>query len=110
AMLIEAHRLQAAGPLQSRLLGQQRVLALALPVQSGEQTIAIAYVELPYAPLQEAFRRQRAPDVRMDLRQGDGHGDLLIDSIGSSGTDDTLGDTGTPIPESLFRIASRPRQ
>jgi len=110
AMLIEAHRQQQAGLLQSRLVGQQRVLALALPVQRGEETLAYAYVELPYAPLQEAFRRQRVSDLRMDLRQGGGHGDLLIDTIGSTDTTDTLADAGTPVPDSLFRISSRPRE
>jgi phosphomannomutase/phosphoglucomutase len=110
AMLIEAHRQQHAGLLQSRLSGQQRVLALALPVQRGEETLAYAYIELPYAPLQEAFRRQRVSDMRMDLRQGGGHGDLLIDTIGSTDTGDTLADAGTPVPDSLFRISSRPRE
>jgi phosphomannomutase/phosphoglucomutase len=110
ATLIEAHRQQHASLLQSRLVGQQRVLTLALPVQRGEETLAYAYVELPFAPLQEAFRRQRAADVRMDLRQGGGHGDLLIDTIGSTSTDDTLADAGTPVPDSLFRIGSRPKQ
>ena len=110
AMLIEAHRLQGPGLLQSRLVGQQqRVLALAVPVRHGDDTLAIAYVELPFAPLQQAFRSQRVSDVRVDLRQGDGHGDLLIDNIGG-GTDDTLADAGTPIPDSLFRIGSRPLQ
>ena len=110
AMLIEAHRQQHAGLLQSRLVGQQRVLTLALPVQHGEETLAYAYVELPYAPLQEAFRQQHVVDVRMDLRQGDGHGDLLIDMIGSTTTDDTLADAGTSVPDSLFRIGSRPKE
>jgi len=110
AMLIEAHRMQAPGLLQSRLVGQQRVLALAVPVRRGDETVAIAYVELPFAPLQQAFRSQRVSDVRVDLRQGDGHGDLLIDNIGGSGTDDTLAEAGTPIADSLFRIGSRPRQ
>jgi len=111
AMLIEAHRQQRAGLLQSRQNAQQqRVLVLALPVQREGQTLAYAYVELPYAPLQQTFEQQRASDVRMDLRQGDGRGDLLIASIGSSGTDDTLADAGTPIADSLFRIGSRPRQ
>jgi phosphomannomutase/phosphoglucomutase len=110
AMLIDAHRQQHAGLLQSHLAGTQRVLALALPVQRGDQALAYAYVELPYAPLQQAFQQQVVQDVRMDLRQGDGHGDLLIDSIGSTGTDDTLADVGTPVPDSLFRIGARPRE
>ena len=109
AMLIDAHRQQQPALLQSRSIGSQRVLALALPVQRGEQTLAYAYVELPYAPLQEAFRQQRVADVRMDLRQGDGHGDLLLDSIGG-GMTDTLADAGTPVPESLFRVGSRPKE
>jgi phosphomannomutase/phosphoglucomutase len=110
AMLIEAHRQQHAGLLQSRSSGNQRVLAIATPVQHGEDILAYSYVELPYSPLQEAFREQHVSDVRMDLRQGDGHGDLLIDTIGSTGTDDTLADSGTPIPDSLFRIATRPKE
>jgi phosphomannomutase/phosphoglucomutase len=111
ATLLQAHRLHQTGLLASRLnKEQQRVLVLALPLQHEDDTLAYAYVELPYAPLQAAFQQQRVPDVRMDLRQGDGRGDLLIDSIGGSGTDDTLADAGTPIPDSLFRIGSRPRE
>jgi len=110
ATLVEAHRLRAPGLLQSRLVGQQRVLALAVPVQRGDEILAYAYVELPYAPLREAFHRQRVSDVRMDLRQGEGQGDLLIDSLGGGGTDDTLAEPGTPVPGSLFRIGSRPRE
>ena len=113
AMLIEAHRQLHAGLLQSRqnTTTQQRVLALALPVQRDSETLAYAYIELPYAPLQEAFRHQRvSSDVRVDLRQGDGRGDLLLDSIGGGDTTDTLGEAGTPVADSLFRIGSRPRE
>ncbi|HSC12614.1 MAG TPA: phosphomannomutase/phosphoglucomutase, partial [Rhodanobacteraceae bacterium] len=41
----------------------------------------------------------------IDLRQGDGRGDLLLDSIGSN-TVSTLNYPGDPIADSAFRIAS----
>jgi phosphomannomutase/phosphoglucomutase len=111
AMLVEAHRRRAAAPLQSRMNGKnERVLALAAPVKHGSDVLAYAYVELPFAPLQDAFHQQSVSDLRMDLRQGDGRRDVLLDSIGSSGTENTLIQTGVEIPDSLFRIAARPRQ
>jgi phosphomannomutase/phosphoglucomutase len=111
ATLLQAHRQHQTGSVMSRLnKDHQRVLVLALPLEHENDTLAYAYVELPYAPLQAAFEQQRVSDVRMDLRQGDGRGDLLIETIGGFGTDDTLADAGTPIPDSLFRIGSRPRE
>jgi phosphomannomutase/phosphoglucomutase len=81
--------------------GQQ--LLLALPVRSGGQIAAFALVEQPFAPIVETFRRSSLSGARLDLRQGDGRGDVLIASIGSGG--DSSGDLGEPVPGSSLRIA-----
>ncbi|MGA9332768.1 MAG: phosphomannomutase/phosphoglucomutase [Rudaea sp.] len=107
ALLVQSQHNQRGAPLQSQLdAHQQRHLSFALPVRLDKQTIAYAFVELPYAPLQRVFRQARLSDARMDLRQGDGRGDLLLESIGNMDTQNSLSDPGVAIPNSMFRIGS----
>jgi len=109
AMLVQAHQSQTAAPLQSHLVArQQRVLVFAMPVVRDKQTLAYAYVELPFEPLLKVFREQRLSDARIDLRQGAGRGDVVLASIGSLGGNDSLNETGNGIAGSLFRIGSAP--
>ncbi|MGH8040922.1 MAG: phosphomannomutase/phosphoglucomutase [Rudaea sp.] len=111
AMLVQAHQTGRAAPLQSHLIGgKRRVLALALPVRRANQTLAYAYVELPYEPLLQIFQDQQLSDARMDLRQGEGRGDLVLASLGDRHTSDSLTDTGIGIAGSLFRIGSTPEE
>jgi phosphomannomutase/phosphoglucomutase len=106
AMLVQAHRLQRAGPLQSQVgSDKKRVLVLALPAARDKQLTGYAYVQMPIDPLLQVFRQQSPSSVRVDLRQGDGRGDLLLDSIGSNNVS-TLNYPGEPIADSMFRIAS----
>ena len=106
AMLVQAHRTQSAGPLQSQVgTDKKRVLVLALPAARDKQLAAYVYVQMAMDPLLQVFRQQSPSSVRIDLRQGDGRGDLLLDSIGSD-TVSTLNHPGDPIPDSTFRIAS----
>ncbi len=111
AMLVQAHQFQRGAPLQSRADSRvQRSLVFALPVLRDKAIVAFAYVELPFAPLQKLFRQVQLSDARLDLRQGDGRGDLILDSIGDRGTRDSLNDHGTAIPSSLFRIGGTPEE
>ena len=106
ATLVQAHRLQRAGPLQSQVVSdKKRVLVLALPAARDKQLAGYAYVQMPIDPLLQVFRQQSLSSVRIDLRQGDGRGDLLLDSIGSDNVS-TLNYPGDPIADSMFRIAS----
>ncbi|MHB8679751.1 MAG: phosphomannomutase/phosphoglucomutase [Rudaea sp.] len=111
AMLVQAHQAQIGAPLQSHQIGrQQRILAFALPVVHDRQTLAYAYVELPFEPLLRVFKEQRLSDARIDLRQGEGRGDLVLASIGSMTAHDSLTDIGIGIGGSLFRIGGSPEE
>jgi len=81
--------------------GQQ--LMLALPARVGGTVVAYAVVEAPFAPIIETFRSHALSGARLDLRQGDGRGDLLIASIGS-GSGDSTADLGEPVPGTRLRI------
>jgi phosphomannomutase/phosphoglucomutase len=105
AMLVQAHQTQIGAPLQSHQAGRnRRILAFALPVLHDKQTLAYAYVELPFEPLLKVFQEQRLSDARIDLRQGEGRGDLVLASIGSTTAHDSLTDLGLGVGGSLFRI------
>ena len=111
SMLVRAHELNLGAPLQSHLKSnKQRVLAFALPAFRDKQAIAFAYVELPFEPLLEVFRQPSVSNARIDLRQGDGRGDLILDSIGDTGTSSSLNDIGAPVAASVFRIGSMPAE
>ena len=106
ALLVQAHRLQGPAPLESQVgAGKKRVLAMALPAVRDQAPVAYAYVQIPMESLLETFRRQSLSGARVDLRQGDGRGDVLIDSLGSERIT-TAYIPGTAVPESAFRIAS----
>jgi len=106
AQLVQAHRLQGIAPLQSEAgAGGKRVLAAALPVVRDQVTIAYAHVVIPLGTVLETFQRQGISGARVDLRQGDGRGDSVIDSIGTDAIS-TLDYPGIAIPGSSFRIAS----
>jgi len=107
AMLVQAHQFQRGAPLQSRLGAQrQREIVFAMPVQHNKETVAFAYLELPFEPLQKIFRQPHVSNARIDLRQGEGRGDLLLESIGSVGATASLNDPGLPVGASMFRIGS----
>jgi len=111
AMLVQAHQLQRAAPLQSRLdEHKQRRLVLALPVMRAKEIAAYAYVELPFESMQRVFRQPDLTNARIDLRQGEGRGDLLLDSVGSANAATSLNNVGASIPSSLFRIGSAPEE
>ena len=81
-----------------------RQLMLALPAKVGDRTVAFAVVELPFEPILRTFLAARIHGARLDLRQGDGRGDLQIASVGAS-SGNSIGDLGQPIAGSNLRIA-----
>jgi phosphomannomutase/phosphoglucomutase len=111
AMIVRAHELNLGAPLQSHLnQNKQRVLVFALPVLHDKRAVAFVYVEVPVAPLLDVFRQPSVSNARIDLRQGDGRGDLLLDSIGDANTESSLNDLGTPVANSVFRIGAAPEK
>ena len=84
-----------------REAGQQ--LMVTVPVRVAGGVVAFAVVELPFVPVLQAFRRTAISGARLDLRQGDGHGDLVIATVGER-TGNSIGDIGEPIPGTRLRI------
>ena len=59
-----------------------RRLSLVIPLGSPSQVKAWAWVELPFAPLQQRFESISPAGGRLDLRQGDDRGQLQLLSHG----------------------------
>lgn len=92
---------QPLAEMRTEAEGQQ--LMIAMPARVGERVVAFAVVELPFKPLLAAFARTSISGARLELRQGDGRGDLMIASVGEhSGS--SIGDVGEPIPGTRLRI------
>jgi phosphomannomutase / phosphoglucomutase len=109
ALLVQAHQLHRMAPLQSfGGANKPRVLVTALPVMHENETLAYAYVEIPFDLIRKTFREPfMTGAARVDLRQGDGRGDLLLDSIGDEGGSTIFTDIGVAIPNSAFRIGTQ---
>ena len=104
-MLMQAQLSGSPAPVQvhnSSSEGQQ--LVLVLPVKSEEATVAYAYLALPVSVIVDVLKESVRASARIDLRQGDGRGDLLIASSGSS-DGSSIGDLGVPIEGSQLRLA-----
>ncbi|MCE5234362.1 MAG: phosphomannomutase/phosphoglucomutase [Mizugakiibacter sp.] len=104
AQLTAALSSGAPAPMQTRGVGGERRLTWALPVVVDAQRVAYAWVELPFAPLQNRFRSLPADDGRLELRQGDGRGDMLLLTRGGDRAD-LAEDAGVPVPGSALRVA-----
>jgi phosphomannomutase/phosphoglucomutase len=103
-MLMQAQSRAAPAPMQMRTTAErEQRLVIALPVKKGDEIIAFAFAYMPFEPIVHAFSLSRISGARLDLRQGDGHGDLVIASAGA-GSGSSLGDLGEPIPGSMLRI------
>ena len=82
--------------------GSQQLM-IAMPTRVGGSVVAFAVVEQPFAPILQTFSQAHVHDARLDLRQGDGRGDVLIATVG---VDDGLpsSDAGEPIAGTRLRI------
>jgi len=103
-MLMQAQAHAAPAPAQMRFeKGKGQRLVLAMPVRKNDAIVAFAIVYMPFDAVLHAFRTARVSDARLDLRQGDGRGDLMIASTGGGGGN-SIGDLGKAIPGSALRI------
>ncbi|HKE46786.1 MAG TPA: phosphomannomutase/phosphoglucomutase [Rhodanobacteraceae bacterium] len=103
-MLMQSQAHAAPAPMQVRFeKGKGQRLVMALPVRKGNDIVAFAMVYMPFDGVARAFKNSHISGARLDLRQGDGRGDLLIASIGA-GSGNSLADLGEPIPDSMLRI------
>jgi len=103
-MLMQAQAHAVPAPLQVRLeKGKGRFLVIALPVHKDKAIVAFAVAYMPVERALNIFRSAQISGARLELRQGDGRGDLLLASVGTtSGT--SIGDLGESIPGSALRI------
>ncbi|HET9033184.1 MAG TPA: phosphomannomutase/phosphoglucomutase [Dokdonella sp.] len=104
-MLMQAQIEKKPAPAQMRKSASgAQVLVLAIPVMSGPQPRAYAYLSLPASLIVDTLTQMNRNGTRIDLRQGDGRGDTVMASAGSSGGNSTS-DLGLPIPGSQLRVA-----
>ena len=100
-MLMQAQSTGKPAPAQMRVEGSEKRLVLAVPVRDGSATLSFAYVQLPFSPLLDTFRRLSSGSGRIELRQGDGRGDSVIEG---SATSSSMTDLGVAVPGSKFRL------
>jgi phosphomannomutase / phosphoglucomutase len=104
-MLMQAQLSGKPAPVQvHNSTNESQQLVLVLPVRSAEATVAYAYLALPVSVVVDVLKQSVRASARIDLRQGDGRGDLLIASSGSS-MGSSVGDLGVPIEGSQLRLA-----
>ncbi len=104
-MLMQAQVEKKPAPAQIRKASDKgHLLVLAIPVYSGPQPRAFAYLSLPASAVIETLQAMNRTGTRIDLRQGDGRGDIVMASAGSSEGSSTS-DLGVPIPGSQLRVA-----
>jgi phosphomannomutase/phosphoglucomutase len=107
AQLLRAQGDHAPAPVEVRAHPPQ-MLSFVRPLDDAQHQVqAYVAVELPFAPERIAFESLAVGGGRLDLRQGDGSGDLVLVTRGDHGLS-TESDPGTPIPHSRLRIAAAP--
>jgi phosphomannomutase/phosphoglucomutase len=84
--------------------GGDRRLSLVIPLGPPQQAQAWAWVELPFAPLQQRFETISPAGGRLDLRQGDEHGNVQLFSHGAASADAEA--TSKPIAGSVFSVGA----
>lgn len=95
-----------AGPAvaQTVYVGSDRRLSFVMPMGAGIRPLAWAWIELPFAPVEQAFNAIPPASGRIDLRQGDDRSALSLLSHGEPSAQ--LEDTAAPIPHSAFSVGA----
>ena len=82
SQLMRAQGASAAAPMEVRARAPQ-IVSYAQPIVDEHGTaLAYAALDMPFTPIRSAFDAITVDVGRMDLREGDGSGDLLLASIG----------------------------
>lgn len=104
AALMQA-RMHPEHPPAEMRTGADKVqrLMMAQPASVDGKLRAYAVVELPFAPVLDTFRAAAIDGAQLQLRQGDGRGDLQIASVGA-GRAVPGEDLGVPVPGSSLRV------
>ncbi|WP_225562900.1 phosphomannomutase/phosphoglucomutase [Rhodanobacter sp. DHG33] len=105
AQLMAAQTADGLPPVQSVSHGlRDRRLSVTWPLGSPQQAQAWLWVELPFAPVQQAFEAVSPASGRLDLRQGDVSSDMRILSNGSASAEAEA--VAKPVPGSTFSVAA----
>ncbi|TAN08882.1 MAG: phosphomannomutase/phosphoglucomutase [Rhodanobacteraceae bacterium] len=105
AQLMSALGADQLGPAQSPVA---RTMSFAGPIIGANGAIlAYASIDFHDSALRIALHSAAISAGRLQLMQSNKSGDILLDSVGSSGLGSDV-DTGTPIAHSLYRVVSTP--
>jgi phosphomannomutase / phosphoglucomutase len=105
AQLMSALNGNDLGPAQSPA---SRVMSFAGPVIGPDgKVLAYATIDFRDSPLRVALHSAHVSAGRLDLRQSNKSGDIVLDSAGESSLS-TTDDNGVPVAHSLYRITSAP--
>lgn len=105
AQLMEAQSDDGVPLVQSVSYGNgDRRLSLVIPLGSVQQAQAWAWIELPFAPLQQRFESISPAGGRLVLRQGDDNGNIQLLSHGAASAQAEA--TGKPVAGSVFSVVA----
>ena len=105
AQLLAAKTADGSPLMQSVSEGSgDRHLSLVIPLGSEQQPTAWAWIELPFAPLQQLFESVSPAGGRLDLRQDDEHGEMSLSSHGAASAVAEVG--GKPVSGSAFNVSA----
>jgi phosphomannomutase/phosphoglucomutase len=105
AQLMSSSSDDDVGPAQSPV---SRVMSFAGPVIGADgKPLAFVTVDFPDSALRIALHSVLVSAGRVDLRQSNKSGEIVLDGVGQDGLS-TADDAGVPVAHSLYRVASAP--
>jgi len=105
AQLMAAQSAEGVPLAQSVSYGNgDRRLSLVIPLGPPQQAQAWAWIELPFAPLRQRFDAISPAGGRLDLRQGDEHGNVQLFSHGAASAEAEA--TSKPVAGSVFSVGA----
>ncbi len=104
AQLMAAQGETGPAVAQTVYVGSDRRLSFVMPMGAGIRPLAWAWIEMPFAPLEQAFNAISPASGRLDLRQGDDRSALSLLSHGEPSAQ--LEDTAAAIPHSAFSVGA----
>jgi phosphomannomutase/phosphoglucomutase len=103
AQLMAAKGADGPAPIQSVSVGVgDRHLTLIVPLGPPQLPAAWVWVELPFAPLLQAFDAVSPAGGRLELRQDDDHGQMSLSSHGAASAVAEV--AAKPVPGSVFTV------
>jgi phosphomannomutase / phosphoglucomutase len=103
AQLMAARSADGPSLMQSVSVGNgDRHLSLIVPLGPSQQPTVWVWVELPFAPLQQLFESVSPAGGRLELRQGDDHGEMSLSSDGATSAIAEV--AGKPVAGSAFSV------